>query len=80
MSVFGIILVRIFLAFSRIRTEFGELLRISPYSTRMRENAGKIQTRITSNTETFYALLLKVIFGQETKAFSLPAQYMLDVN
>ena len=80
MSVFGIILVRIFPAFSLILTEFRELLRISPYSTRMRENAGKIQTRITSNTETFYALLLKVIFGQETKASRLPVQYLLDVN
>ena len=35
MSVFGVILVRIFLAFSRIRTS------ISPYSVRMQENAGK---------------------------------------
>ena len=26
-------------AFSRIRTEYGEILRISPYSVRMRENA-----------------------------------------
>ena len=25
-------------AFSRIRTEYGEILRISPYSARMREN------------------------------------------
>ena len=25
--------------FSRIRTEYGEILRISPYSVRMRENA-----------------------------------------
>ena len=25
--------------FSRIRTEFGEILRISPYSVQMRENA-----------------------------------------
>ena len=31
-------------------------LRISPYSVRMRENAGKMQTRITPNTETFYAV------------------------
>ena len=26
-------------AFSRIRTEYGEILRISPYSVQMRENA-----------------------------------------
>ena len=29
---------------------------ISPYSVRMLENAGKMQTRITPNTETFYAM------------------------
>ena len=29
---------------------------ISPYSVRMRENAGKIRTRITPNTDTFYAV------------------------
>ena len=52
--VFGVILVRIFLAFSRIWTEYGEILRISAYSVRMRENVGKIQTRITLNTSTFY--------------------------
>ena len=28
-------------AFSRIRTEYGEILRISPYSVRIRENADK---------------------------------------
>ena len=37
MSVFGDILVRI----SRIRTEYGKILRISPYSVRMRENADR---------------------------------------
>ena len=38
MSLFGVILVRIFPAFSRIRTEYGEIRRISPYSVRMRKN------------------------------------------
>ena len=33
------------------------ILLISPYSVRMRENAGKMRTRITSNTDTFYAVL-----------------------
>ena len=28
---------------------------ISPYSVRMRENAGKMRTRITPNTDSFYA-------------------------
>ena len=40
-SVFGVILVRIFPAFSRIR---------------MRENAAKMRTRVTPNTNTFYAV------------------------
>ena len=40
-SVFGVILVRIFPAFSRIQTEYGEIRLISPYSVRMRGNAGK---------------------------------------
>ena len=56
MSVFGVILVRIFPAFSRIRTEYGEILRISPDSVKMRENKRKMRTRITPNTDTFYAV------------------------
>ena len=31
-------------AFSRIRTEYEEILRISPYLVRMRENADKINS------------------------------------
>ena len=54
-SVFGVILVRIFPAFSCIRTEYGEII-ISPYSVRMLENAGKMRTRITPKTDTFYAV------------------------
>ena len=54
--VCGFILVRIFPAFSRIWTEYGEIRSISPYSVRMRENAGKMRTRITPNTDTFYAV------------------------
>ena len=34
----------------------GEILRISPYSVQMRENVGKMRTRITPNTNTFYAV------------------------
>ena len=52
-------LVRIFPGFSRIRTEYGEILRISSislYSVRMRENSGKMRTRITPNTDSFYAV------------------------
>ena len=38
MSIFGVILVLIFPAFCRIWTEYGEILRMSPYSVRIREN------------------------------------------
>ena len=30
--------------------------RDTPYSVRMRENTGKVRTRITPNTDTFYAV------------------------
>ena len=49
------ILVRIFPGLSLIRTEYGEIR--SPYSVRVRENAGKMRTRITPNTDSFYAVL-----------------------
>ena len=38
---------------SRIRTEYGEIRSICPYSVRMRENPGKIRTRIGPNTDFF---------------------------
>ena len=56
MSVFGVILVRIFPAFSGIWTEYVELRSISLYSVLMQKNAGKMPTRITPNTDTFYAV------------------------
>ena len=43
-------------AFSRIRTEYGEILRITRYSVRMWE----MRTRITPNTNTFHAVSLSV--------------------
>ena len=55
-EVFGVILVCIFPAFSRIWTEYGEILHISPHSVRMRENAWKMWTRVTPNTDSFYAV------------------------
>ena len=55
-SLFVVILVHIFPAFSRVWTEYGEIYRISSYSERMRENAGKIQATITPNTDTFYVV------------------------
>ena len=42
--------------FSRIRTEYGEIRSISPRSVRM----GKMRTRITPNTDTFYAVIKSV--------------------
>ena len=41
--------------FSRI---FSHSDRISPYSVQMRENQGKVRTRITLNKDSFYAALL----------------------
>ena len=52
-SIFRVILVRIFPAFSHIQTEYGS---ISPYSVRMQENSGKMQTRIIPNRDIFYAV------------------------
>ena len=54
--LFLAILVRIFPAFSRMRTEYGEIRSVSPYLAQMRENAEKTRTRITPNTDAFYAV------------------------
>ena len=46
--------------FSRISrnwTEYEEIRIISPYSVPMRENVGKMGTRITPNTDSFYAVV-----------------------
>ena len=58
MSVFGVILVRIFPAFSRILTEYDEIRSIFPYLVRMQENAGKMLTRITPVTNIFYVVYI----------------------
>ena len=52
---------RIFPHLDWIRSDTEHLsvsLRISPYSVRMRKNAGKMRTRITPNTDSFYAVWL----------------------
>ena len=41
----------------RISLDSDWILRISPYSVRMWDNARKMRTRITPNTDTFYAVL-----------------------
>ena len=48
--------------FSRIRTEYGEIIRISSYSVRMRENLGKMRTRINPNSDTFYVVICREMF------------------
>ena len=40
-----------------IRTEYGEILRISRYS----EILGKMQTRITPNTDAFYIVVCSLV-------------------
>ena len=47
--------------FFRIRTEYGEILRISPYSVWMENTVGKIRARITPNTDTFYAVIFALV-------------------
>ena len=51
--------------FSRIRTEYRDIFRISPYSVRMREQCecGKMLTRITPNTDIFYAVMKVIARG-----------------
>ena len=57
-SVFGVILVRIFPAFFCIRTEYGEVLRISSYLSVFSPNAGKwLKNADQSNSE--YGLFLR---------------------
>ena len=53
-------------AFSRIRTEYGEILRIQ-------SECGKIRTRITPNTDTFHAVYtIKVIFTSSSLFLRFP--------
>ena len=48
-------------------TEYGEIRTISLYSVRMRENAEKTRTRITPNTDTFWAVFGIKILANITK-------------
>ena len=73
-SVFEVILVCIFSAFGLGTERYG----ISLYSFRIRENAGKMRTRITLNTETFYAVNVNALLsftGLITKSQSLALQH-----
>ena len=60
---FGLNTDSIFPVFPRIWTEYGEILRISPYSFQMVENAGKMRNRITPNMDTFYAVFFSRLWG-----------------
>ena len=65
---FGVILVDIFPAFSRIRTEYGEILPHFPafglnterygVSLRIQSECRKMRTRTTPNTDTFYVVFM----------------------
>ena len=77
MSEFGVILVCIFPAFFLIRTEYGEIIRISLYSVQMRENAGKMRTTITPNTNTFYAVPFSPIENFFKKTVTKISMYLL---
>ena len=58
MSVFGVILVRIF--------QHSDWIRRDSLSLHIQSECGKIVTRITPNTDTFYAVL---IFTQHLQSF-----------
>ena len=48
----------------RIRSCYGQHFpRIFPYLVRMRENVGKMRTRITPNTDTYYAVVFVTAGG-----------------
>ena len=58
---------------SAVSPHSDRMLRISQYSVRMRENAGKIRTGITPNTDTFYAVhIMKFQQGSRNIVGSLP--------
>ena len=51
-----------FPAFGLNTERYGVIGSISPYSVRTRENAGKMRTRITPNTDSLYAVLVSLAF------------------
>ena len=69
MSVFVVILVYIFLAFSRIRTAYGEIIHISPYSVSMKFQCEKNADQNYSEYGHFLGSVLDTkIFPQHTIA------------
>ena len=63
--------------FSRIPTEYGEIRSISPYSVRMRENTGKMWTRVTPNTDSVW--YIKLIF-KHLHAISTESKILTGTN
>ena len=57
--VFGVILVRIFPTFPHIWTEYGEILRMSPYSVQMPEKCGPEKLRIRALFTQWDALSIR---------------------
>ena len=77
MSVFRVILVRIFPTFFRIPTEYGETQSISPYSVRMRKNTGKMRTRIALLKQ--WLSLIKIGFSTSSDTRFIPLRFFLPV-
>ena len=57
-------------AFSRIRTEYGEILRISAYSVRMRENADQKNSEYGHFSRSECVLFLKKKINKRLKRFN----------
>ena len=51
--------------FSRIPTEYGEILRISPYSVRMWENTHQIKLHFSRSSQEKFGLIWQVVFKLE---------------
>ena len=51
---------------------------ISPYSVRMRENAGKMRIRVTLNTDSFYAVLFYIAISLN-RIFPLRWWFMISI-
>ena len=68
-SIFGVTLVHVFPHFPAFGVNT-ERYWVSPYSVWLPENAGKMRTRITPDTDTFYEVLLS-LNGNSFTQFSL---------
>ena len=62
--------------FSRIRTEYREILRISPYSFRMRENTDQKKFRIWTHSTQCNIQIRTNYYVKYTWMQNLPGQYI----